>query len=66
VTANQPPGFPPVDAELRVQLHDHGERTRLTLHQGPIPADLREDATKGWNESLDKLAGLFPTEGDAR
>jgi uncharacterized protein YndB with AHSA1/START domain len=66
VTADQPPGFPPVDAELRIQLHDHGGRTRLTFRQGPIPADLREDATKGMNESLDKLAALLPTEGDPR
>ena len=36
-----------------------GNKTRLTLtHKGMPAGEIREQATAGWNESLDKLAHL--------
>ena len=40
---------------LRVELHDHGAKTRITLTDGPYPAG-GERAEAGWNAALDKLA----------
>jgi uncharacterized protein YndB with AHSA1/START domain len=40
---------------LRIQFHDHGERTRITLHQGPFTPELRDVTTDGWNDSFVKL-----------
>jgi uncharacterized protein YndB with AHSA1/START domain len=40
---------------LRVQFHDHGETTRMTLHQGPFPAEFIEPTAQGWSESFEKL-----------
>lgn len=41
---------------LRVQFHDHGERTRITLHQGPFDdPTARELTVEGWNQSFDTL-----------
>ncbi|MFC6357436.1 SRPBCC family protein [Luethyella okanaganae] len=51
-----PFGMPPIDVQLRVQFHDHGERTRITLHQGPFAADeTRRGNDEGWTTSLDRL-----------
>lgn len=41
---------------LRVELHDHGAKTRMTLTDGPYPADGRGHAEAGWNAAFDKLA----------
>lgn len=44
---------------LRIELHDHGSKTRMTLTDGPFPAG--EDhgpAESGWNTALDKLGGV--------
>jgi uncharacterized protein YndB with AHSA1/START domain len=43
---------------VRVELHDHGERTRMTLTDGPLPAEGRDLAEAGWSAAVDKLAAL--------
>jgi uncharacterized protein YndB with AHSA1/START domain len=43
---------------LRVELHDHGAKTRMTLTDGPYPAEGRGHAEAGWSGALDKLAAL--------
>jgi uncharacterized protein YndB with AHSA1/START domain len=40
----------------RVELHDHGEKTRMTLSDGPFPPDARGHAEGGWNAAFEKLA----------
>ena len=41
----------------RVEFHDHGDKTRMTLSDGPYPPEgLAAEA--GWNSSFDKLAGF--------
>jgi uncharacterized protein YndB with AHSA1/START domain len=40
---------------VRVELHDHGAKTRMTLSDGPMPG--AEHAEAGWNAALDKLVG---------
>ena len=53
-------GFGELDNVIvRVQLHDHGDTTRLTMHQGPFPDGFVEPTTHGWNESFDKLTTIF-------
>jgi uncharacterized protein YndB with AHSA1/START domain len=42
---------------LRVELHDHGAKTRMTLSDGPYPAG-RGHAEAGWSAAFDKLAAL--------
>lgn len=44
---------------LRIQFHDHGEKTRITLHQGPFTQELRDMTRDGWNESFVKLDTIF-------
>ncbi len=41
---------------VRVELHDHGDKTRMTLTDGPLPAGWAEHATSGYEQALDKLA----------
>ena len=43
------------DIMLRVQFHDHGERTRLTLHQGPFTSEQRDITAEGWELSFTKI-----------
>lgn len=43
----------------RIELQDHGTKTRLTLTDGPYPAPGRGGAEAGWNGALDKLAALL-------
>jgi uncharacterized protein YndB with AHSA1/START domain len=40
----------------RVEFHDHGEKTRMTLCDGPYPAEGRRYAEAGWNGAFEKLA----------
>jgi len=47
---------------VRVELHDHGAKTRMTLTDGPQPAAGRDHAAAGWNGALDKLAALVAGE----
>jgi uncharacterized protein YndB with AHSA1/START domain len=44
---------------VRVELHDHGEKTRMTLSDGPLPAAGRGHAEAGYNAALDKLAAFL-------
>ena len=39
----------------RVELHDHGPKTRITLTDGPYPTG-GGHAEAGWNAAFDKLA----------
>jgi uncharacterized protein YndB with AHSA1/START domain len=43
---------------VRVEFHDHGEKTRMTLSDGPLPAAGRGHAEAGWAAAFDKLAAL--------
>jgi uncharacterized protein YndB with AHSA1/START domain len=43
---------------VRVELHDHGAKTRMTLSDSPQPAAGRDHAEAGWNAAMDKLAAL--------
>jgi uncharacterized protein YndB with AHSA1/START domain len=42
---------------LRVEFHDHGEKTRMTLSDGPYPGGAGH-AEAGWAAAFEKLAGL--------
>ncbi len=48
---------------VRLELHDHGEKTRLTLSDGPLPPPGRDGAEAGWNAALEKLAALVEGVG---
>lgn len=39
----------------RVEFHDHGTKTRMTLTDGPYPQG-RDHAEAGWTAAFDKLA----------
>jgi len=45
---------------LRVEFHEHGAKTRVTLSDGPYPAGAGH-AEAGWNAAFDKLATLVGT-----
>ena len=49
------PGQPEGTA-VRIELHDHGPKTRMTLTDGPFPAAGRGHAEAGYQGALDKLA----------
>jgi uncharacterized protein YndB with AHSA1/START domain len=40
----------------RVELHDHGDKTRMTLSDGPYPPETVRHAEAGWNGAFAKLA----------
>jgi uncharacterized protein YndB with AHSA1/START domain len=40
---------------LRVELHDHGTKTRMTLSDGPYPEPGRGGAEAGWASACDAL-----------
>jgi uncharacterized protein YndB with AHSA1/START domain len=42
----------------RVEFHDHGAKTRMTLSDGPFPPEGRGPAEAGWTAAFDKLAAL--------
>jgi uncharacterized protein YndB with AHSA1/START domain len=42
---------------VRVEFHDHGAKTRMTLTDGPYPEG-RGHAETGWSAAFDKLAAL--------
>jgi len=42
---------------LRVEFHDHGEKTRMTLSDGPFPAGAGH-AEAGWNAAFEKLEAV--------
>ena len=41
----------------RVELHDHGDKTRMTLSDGPYVQSGHAEA--GWNQAFEKLAALL-------
>jgi uncharacterized protein YndB with AHSA1/START domain len=43
---------------VRVEFHDHGAKTRMTLTDGPYPTG-PEHAEAGWNTAIEKLATLL-------
>jgi uncharacterized protein YndB with AHSA1/START domain len=43
---------------LRVEFHDHGSKTRMTLSDGPYPPAGRGHAEAGWSAAFDKLAAV--------
>jgi uncharacterized protein YndB with AHSA1/START domain len=43
---------------VRVEFHDHGAKTRVTLSDGPFPPDGRGHAEAGYVAAFDKLATL--------
>jgi uncharacterized protein YndB with AHSA1/START domain len=49
----------PDPSVLRVEFHDHGPRTRMTLRDGPYPAHGRDGAEAGWGAAFTKLAVLL-------
>lgn len=60
----QPIGLPPMETRVRVEFHDLGDKTRITLRQGPFAtADQREQTATGWGQSFDKLDQLLPSGG---
>ena len=42
---------------VRVEFHDHGAKTRMTLSDAPYPVG-RGQAEAGWSAAFDKLAAL--------
>ena len=47
------------DEILRIRFHDHGEKTRITLHQGPFTPEFRDLTQDGWNQSFEKLDAIL-------
>ncbi len=47
------------DIMLRVQFHDHGNTTRMTLQQGPFTPEIRDLTADGWNQSFERLHIIF-------
>jgi uncharacterized protein YndB with AHSA1/START domain len=43
----------------RVELHAHGEKTRMTLSDGPYPTEMRGGTETGWHAAIAKLAALL-------
>ena len=49
------PGDWPKELLITVYLEEADGATKMKLRHQGIPAEMREDCIKGWNESLDKL-----------
>jgi uncharacterized protein YndB with AHSA1/START domain len=43
----------------RIELHDHGDKTRMTLSDGPYTESTHAEA--GWNAAFAKLDALLPS-----
>lgn len=43
------------DIRLRIWFHDHGPKTRMTLHQGPFTPEFRDMTAEGWESSFLKI-----------
>jgi uncharacterized protein YndB with AHSA1/START domain len=48
----------PFEVTTRVELHDHGQKTRMTLSDGPYRSPGDAQAEAGWNAAVEKLASL--------
>ena len=46
---------------LRVEFHDQGAKTRMTLSDGPYPPQGRGHAETGWTAAVDNLARSLAT-----
>ena len=55
----------PYDVTTRVELHDHGAKTRMTLSDGPYPSHGRDRAEAGWIDAFRKLARLSASRASA-
>jgi uncharacterized protein YndB with AHSA1/START domain len=49
----------PEGTVTRVEFHDHGDKTRMTLSDGPYGSMMRGGAERGWNGAFDKLGVLL-------
>ena len=49
----------PTPLVVRVELHDHGAKTRMTLSDSPYPPEVRGGAEAGYNAAFDKLEALL-------
>ncbi len=49
----------PEPTVVRIELHDHGAKTRMTLSDGPYPAAGGGHAEAGWHGAFDKLGTLL-------
>jgi len=58
VTAAVEGSGPQAELKLRVWFHDHGSKTRLTLHQGPFTPEFRDMTGAGWEASFVKIDAL--------
>lgn len=47
------------DVTLRIWLHDHGDKTRMTLHQGPFSPEFRDMTRDGWLSSFEKIDAVL-------
>jgi uncharacterized protein YndB with AHSA1/START domain len=47
---------------VRVEFHDHGTKTRVTLSDSPYPPEGRGHAEGGWTAAFEKLAALVARE----
>jgi uncharacterized protein YndB with AHSA1/START domain len=43
----------------RIELHEEGGATRVEVTGGPYPPEMGPNAEQGWQQQLDKLAGLL-------
>lgn len=50
---------PQSDLRLRIWFHDHGSKTRLTIHQGPFTPEFRDMTVAGWQKSFTKIDALL-------
>jgi uncharacterized protein YndB with AHSA1/START domain len=49
----------PEPTVTRIELHDHGAKTRMTLTDGPYPSAATGHAEAGYAAAFDKLAALL-------
>ena len=47
----------PEPSIVRVELHDHGDKTRMTLTDGPYPSGMSTAAEAGWGSALRPARG---------
>lgn len=55
---------PPEELRLRLWFHDHGSKTRLTLHQGPFSPEFRDMTGAGWEDSFVKIDRLLASAAE--
>ncbi|BDZ46811.1 SRPBCC family protein [Naasia aerilata] len=48
---------------LRIRFADHGDRTRVTLHQGPFDAVDRDLTAEGWEQSFEGIDAILEGAG---